>query len=303
MSKVPVVFVTDEHYVIPTCVAITSLLANRAPKTFYNVFIIGIKLSADSIAKLDSIAAKNFRLKIIAMPENKYAEYKSIWPGFHVTTVAMHKFDIVNILKNYAQVIYLDSDIIVQTDLSGLHAVNLKDNYAAAVKDMKGTLVNRYARKWGLSGYFNSGVQVLNLKKMREDKIFAKMMHNLKISRPFLTFMDQDVFNVSFQRKVIFLSPLYNYMINNIRFSLRRQARFFNLTKNKMRAIIKSPAIIHYTNSRKPWAHYFAPRVRVWLQYYKLSPYAGLPLKRRLFTQKDLLLIPRILCRLGLKYK
>jgi lipopolysaccharide biosynthesis glycosyltransferase len=217
-----------------------------------------------------------------------------------VSTTALYKLDIINILSGHNKVIYIDSDMLIQKDLAELYSMDLTGLYSAGVKDIKCTLVYDCARRWNLPGYFNSGMLVLNLKKMRADKMFEHMMADLRAIKKYSRFMDQDISNVSMRGKVLFLSPTYNYITTNLRFSIRQQAAFWGLSKEKMWKIIKSPAIIHYASPRKPWANYFAPYSNIWYKYYKLSPYANIPLKRRFFTQKDLLLIPRILYKLGL---
>ena len=80
-------------------------------------------------------------------------------------------------ITNLDKIIYLDCDIIVQMDIKQLWDIPLEDCYIAAVAE-RDTAVSRYfslsekVRFWALEmqveRYFNSGVIVLNLKKIRE---------------------------------------------------------------------------------------------------------------------------------------
>ena len=292
--KIPVVFITDESYIVPTCVSIISLSINRAPNTSYEVSVIGISLSKRSIAILSSMTSAGVQVKVITITKNKYITHRSLWPGFHVSSAAMYKFDLMNIFPEYKKILYLDSDTIIQADLKKLFNIDVKDKYAAVVKDMKGMITNHYEKKYGLKNYFNSGVMLLNLQKMRKDKIFTKMMDLLSSQSKVLTFMDQDIFNLAFTEKVRFISLKYNNMVSNRRFSAKKIANFFDIDSSIYAKMRKNSAIIHYTDARKPWSHYFAPDSYIWKKYFKLFSYKGIQAKRRFLTDKDLYLVPRI---------
>lgn len=67
----------------------------------------------------------------------------------------------------------------------------------------------------GHKRYFNNGMMLLNLKKMRKDNISEKLFAD-KLSDENTVFMTQDAFNRVFNTEVKFLSPLYNYMGPNL---------------------------------------------------------------------------------------
>ena len=39
-KKIPVAFISDDNFIMPTCVAITSLIMNKKPDTVYDIIII-----------------------------------------------------------------------------------------------------------------------------------------------------------------------------------------------------------------------------------------------------------------------
>ena len=45
MNKIPIVYITDDNYAMPTIVSIISLLKNKCKNTLPDVYVIGIDLS------------------------------------------------------------------------------------------------------------------------------------------------------------------------------------------------------------------------------------------------------------------
>lgn len=79
------------------------------------------------------------------------------------------------------KVIYLDTDAIVLDDISELWQTNLKGNYIAGVKDKNMDNFIDYIDIMGLpDDCINAGVIVMNLKKIRNDKIDDKFLNILE---------------------------------------------------------------------------------------------------------------------------
>ena len=55
MSKIPVVLISDDNFIMPTCVAITSLIVNKKPETEYDIYIIMAECSDESYAKIKEL--------------------------------------------------------------------------------------------------------------------------------------------------------------------------------------------------------------------------------------------------------
>ena len=52
MDKVAIVFICDANFVLPTCVAITSLLKNKDENSFYDIYIIKILFYLANFSKV-----------------------------------------------------------------------------------------------------------------------------------------------------------------------------------------------------------------------------------------------------------
>ena len=135
-----------------------------------------------------------------------------------------------------------------------MYDTNLDNVYAAAVKDIYASNID-YVKKQGIENYFNSGVMLLNLKKMREDNISEKLFE-CKRNETDGIFVDQNCFNLVFGKNVRYLSLKYNcipYAFSQ--YSDNEIANFYKISKEELQDIKNHIAIIHLANFYKPWKY------------------------------------------------
>lgn len=154
-TTVPVVFISSKTYTIPTAAAISSLIANKAPATIYDIHII-----TNGVSKEDAKAFMRFDnkkdVRVTLHPyEASLKQYET--KGYYVAGACILKFDISDMLPQYDKILYLDGDIIVREDLSSLYNLALKDNYAAAVGDFHGTVDLGFAERLKLKNILMPG--------------------------------------------------------------------------------------------------------------------------------------------------
>ena len=99
-------------------------------------------------------------------------------------------------------VLQLDIDTVVNDDLSPLWAIDLSDSYFAAVPEHLGG-----HRPYGPK-YYNAGVMLINLHKVREDGVEDVMIDLL--NREKLPYIDQDAWNKVGAATAIDLPVRYN---------------------------------------------------------------------------------------------
>lgn len=205
---IPIAFICDENYVMPTGVALTSLIANKKPETVYEVHVFGVEISEKSANTLSSMSAQNTQVSVHAIND----KYKDITDFEHtyVTSAACAKFDIPNLLPNYDKILYIDSDTIITSDLSELFNTDIETVYAGVVEDMYSTLIKPEHKNFNVDKFFNTGVLLLNAKKLRDEKMAEKLLETkIKINDPYI---DNASFVVTFDKNVKYLSPIFNYM-------------------------------------------------------------------------------------------
>ena len=116
MNEVNICFLTDNGYAMPTCVAMTSMLLNKNNDSKYNIYVLCINVSNNCIDKFMKLNREDFKINIIEL-NDKYQDFNM--KGVSASATAMYKFSIPEILDNIDKVIYLDGDILINSDLSG----------------------------------------------------------------------------------------------------------------------------------------------------------------------------------------
>ena len=243
-----VVFITDVNYDLATVVACNSLIKNKNESTLINLYIITTGLTEAVKKWFDKFEYKNVNIEIIEV-KNDWEDLAQNHP--YVSSAALVKFALPNIFKSLSKILYLDSDILILSDITELFSTTIKHKYAAVVKDITAMEQGHHV-KINHKSYFNSGVMLLNLEKMRKDNITEKLIKT-KASKTFTYFMDQDELNFCFEEKVVFISPKHNLMLREFRKNLEDCANFFDLALENFERAVKQPSILHLANNPKVW--------------------------------------------------
>ena len=174
INKVNIAYSTDENYIFPTLVSMTSLMENSNKDTFCKIIILISKgVSEKDKSTLKSIEKKynNCKVNLVDM-NNQFENSEEIY----WSTAMYYRLNLPQILQNEKRCIYIDGDTIVRKDLSEMYNLNLDDYYIAGVRDFNWK-VNSESNHYialeipDLNSYVCSGVLVMNLEKMRNDNL------------------------------------------------------------------------------------------------------------------------------------
>ena len=269
IKPIPIAFITDENYLMPTSVSITSLLATKLRDTVYEIFVIAVDCSETSKERLRSFQG----LQII---DASVYEYRNIHQLGYISRACLLKFNLCELISQHKKVLYLDSDIIVREDLTDLYNTELGESYAAAV----------YARlePGDPRRKINGGVLLFNAEKMRRDNMREKLAQ-FRLELGDSPSMDQKTFNLVLGENFVPLSVRYNCMPPVLSDTLERHGleylnRFFQTSYASLEACLADAAIIHYPAGLKPWKYTHAPYEEEWMAHYHNSPFGHEPLKR-----------------------
>jgi UDP-glucose:(galactosyl)LPS alpha-1,2-glucosyltransferase len=283
MNIIPVCSITDENLPFAMAAMMTSALENAAETTFYKFYcFISGNVSGDDRKKLLSIgdSRKNCSIELMDMG-NLYLDL----PDTHsyVTNVSLYKIAIIKNLTGHDKVLYLDSDIIVRRDLCELYHYDLNDNYVGAVLSINKCLDQARLAKHidipDMETYFNAGVMLMNLKKMRADRLAEKLESHIG---NFSGSVDQSIFNHVCYRRIVSLPPKYNVTYNNFHlYKTKRAGRFY--PAEELSDAVTSPVIFHYAIAEKPWDYSGMIFGKEWDGYYKKSPYGNIKRYKKMF--------------------
>jgi Lipopolysaccharide biosynthesis proteins, LPS:glycosyltransferases len=138
---------------------------------------------------------------------------------------------------NVNKIIFLDCDLIVNKDITELWNTDVKDYMVAAVMD-------RYRKD---ENFFNSGVMVLNVKKLRDFDFYTKWKKYIEKNVCNMILHDQDILNPVLEGNVFFIAE--NWNVHHGVF-LKLYDKF---NKRNMKDFSDYCYIIHYSTKIKPW--------------------------------------------------
>ncbi len=258
VQKIPIAFSVDDNYVPYLSVTIKSILENSSERNHYELIILEENLSESNRKLLSSLTAErdNFSIRFlnVAPLMEKYVKNK-LYICLHFSRANYYRLFLAEILPNYKEIIYLDSDIIVQKDPAELLEINLEDNYLAAGHEW--ACLSRHFRiylkatlklKEVTQNYFITGLMVMNLQKIRNDNLILEFMKTIRQNKKLLM-VDQDVLNIVCQGKVTFLPPEWNicwHWKNSLSPRVLKKYNVYGPPETL-------PALIHYASDRKPW--------------------------------------------------
>lgn len=275
-------FITDDGYAMQTCIAIHSISKNRNKNNEYYVYILCNNVSKNNQEKFEQLNDNGFNIKIIELLGNdEYLKYDI--KGIPASPTAIYKFSIPQILKDIDKVLYLDGDLIVKNDLEELFNYNLSGKCIGAVKDTSGLARGLYKVFMNKKVfYFNSGVMLMDLNKMRENDYTAKLI-DYRING-YNEYMDQDALNYILKDDVVELPFKYNtqLLFLSICNEFDKIYAYLSLNNNERNKeeVVKEAEIIHYSGNKKPWRHTDGAEHELWTYYYYSSPYKEVMLNR-----------------------
>lgn len=258
-----IVYIADENFVIPTLVSIRSLIVNA--NNPLEIHIICVEMSADSCEQLKSSETDKIKIQLHRVDD----EYKDLFAKHtHVSKAALFKFKLSEIFSDLDKILYVDGDIIFNKGFEQIFSYDISEYYAAVVQDMLAVVRDGWTTKLGVEKYFNSGVMYLNLKKLRADDCCNKLIEAKK-NEIVKGFMDQNVLNTVLGKNVLYLDCRFNFLVTYLRMENCAEsiASFFDMDLETVNNCIKTPYIVHFTDSKKVWKDVTAERYQEWVKY------------------------------------
>lgn len=248
-KTIDVCLTADNNYAEHMYITVLSLILNLNRNVDCNVWILDAWLSDD--VKTMFLWLEKYKWIHIYFKLIDITPYKK-YPSFCWTYNTYFRLDAENLFPEIDTVLYLDPDIVVNSDVSELFDIDMSWYAIAAA-----TAINTYyyyyyilkipKKYW----YFNAGVVFMNLKYMRQNGISQKLFDYIECNWNKLTAFDQDALNAILFDKRLQLWWEYNVT------ALVWYKYYWK------KHICKHPKIIHYWWSFKPRKSY----CNHWLDY------------------------------------
>lgn len=273
-NAIPVFLSCDDKFLWHAIAVVASIMENGSPDNNYDILVIGDDLNFDKlVASLDWMKRyPNGNLRFINAADCFSLSQMS---HFYVTKAfpisVYFRFFAPMLFSNYDRIIYLDSDLVVLADMAELYRTDIGDALLGAVHDF----MHEEELPSG-SSYFNSGVLLLNLGKMRAENIQEKLIDAVKdFDAPSLP--DQDILNAVCKGKVAFIDMVWNFQEwmaeterTSVKFRFSRPAIQMMCFENKANC-----RVLHYTEN-KPWNfRYTGTKGGYYWKYAAMTPFLG----------------------------
>lgn len=266
-----IVITIDNRYIEYCATMLVSLIENN-PDSKIQCFIIHEEIEERLINKFHKTFENSPSITFIF----KYIEpsiLKEAPISHHISVATYFRLLIPDILPiEMEKVLYLDSDILILSSLKELWNTDVNDHYLAAAIAAG---MDDYPQEIGLaknSLYFNAGVMLLNLTKIRTFELFSKSLHLIQNESHRIKWWDQDILNILFTDSWIPINLKWNAQPFVFEDELKHSNNHKLITRYYefgYEEAIKSPVIIHFAGGSKPWDIYFNGFGKETYQYYQ----------------------------------
>lgn len=243
-AEIPIFFTIDDNYAPFLATALNSAIKNSSDDRRYRAVILYQELMLDNMKKIKALETENFKIDFITMCEGMetITDRLSNRLRFDCFTLTIYfRLFIPTMFPQYDKGIYVDSDIVLLGDIAELYDIDIGDNLIGACTDLSvqeiPRIVDYIENAVGVprDKYINSGVLLMNLKKLREvglDKRFLKLLNKYHFDS---VAPDQDYLNALCHGRIHYLSPVWDAMPND-------NAR-----------PLSDARLVHYNLYSKPW--------------------------------------------------
>lgn len=305
MSKLNVLYLTDNNYVIFAGVSIISLFENNRNIDEIDVYVIDDAISDENKRIYEEIAEK-YRRKIIFLDVSRGVEILKklgapTYRNSYTTYLKLFAFDLIP--DTVDRLFFIDSDTIIVGDLSDVLSIDMKGKMIGAVKD---GLSHSYKVALGYpeeDSWYNMGVMLVDIVKWKQQNAQNKVIEQLKLRNAYVA-VDQDILNITQHDNIIPIDSKYNATPHHYVYSYKAFMKAFKqkgfYTKEEMENGEKNAVIRHFERflGQSPWHKgSIHPYTKLFDKYLELSPWRGYEKKEanRSFKFKILRMLYRIL--------
>ena len=243
LNYISIAFCIDNIYALYSYVSMISILETKNFNTFISFYIIVKKdFSEQNKAIILSLYEQYDFLNIsLIYMDDRYNKVKVI---NYLNQMAYFRLSLGELLPNLNKIIYLDSDVIVYNDLTNLFNTNFNGHMILCRKAPKKMKINEKMK-------INSGILLLNLKKMRDTKFEQKIIKI--INKGFVSSVqDQELLIKYFLNDMGEFNEKYNFPNTGFNSLINYYKKTNSDHKiNQLRFISIYPTIKHFNGPKK----------------------------------------------------
>ena len=276
-----IVAAANDFYVPYLSVLIRSVIKFSNDDIHYNFTVMNTDITErhQTVLKEMALEKDNFEISFINV-KSEMKDYQKLFISNHIKIETYFRLLLPKLMPDVHKVLYMDCDVIANTDVSELYSTDVNGYYLAGTRDADSAancntnseyceyvdetllLPNHY-------DYLQAGIIVMNLDEFRNSCDTDKLL-KIAMSRKW-TFHDQDVLNFCCKGKIKFIDYAWNFVYDYDENFRRSTNVIVNaphyIFSDYMRAK-KSPKIIHFSWTNKPW---FSPGVHFGEKFWSIA--------------------------------
>lgn len=278
-EAITIVTAADNNYADFAGITINSIINNACTEDNYDIVILTNDIADDKIRNILSLIRDkdNFSIRFIYV--NSIMEQLDIHISDNYKIVTYYRLLLQKLMQRYSKVLYIDSDIIVNSDLKELWSEDLEGYLIGATYDMLISAWQNYDS--GMQAYFEAlgvnnpgryiqaGVILFNIFEL--NRCFDKNLLIQKACNERYIFADQDLINILCKGRIKYLNLAWDV--------LNLSDEGFNLCENYLPEKLKeeyyealnNPKIIHFTEQSFPCWKFDRKFGELYWQYTKES--------------------------------
>lgn len=254
-------FAGDDKIATQMCVAMTSIVRHKRSFDRIDFFILESDMSPRNRERIKRLEMHDVSVEFIRVNEKRFTEKSSAFR--HAPVQAYFVYLIPQLKCHYEKVLYLDCDVIARKSLASLWGTALGDNYAAVVQEFCADAAKMVKLK--VPRIFNSGMLLLNNKKLVEENIPEILFENAQKYCNNCDYVNRDILNYTFNGKVVWVAPQYNAQGNLWRPETCEKSIYDAESLWRAR---HNPILVHYNFPGKPGVR------RGWRKLRTFQPFA-----------------------------
>lgn len=246
---------SDRNYAKLSMVSIASLLENNQDAESIRIYYINNNIGSDYEEKLNNIV-ESFGREIIYIDASNIDTSFIVETWFHVS--GYYRILITEMIPE-SKIIYLDCDTVIIGSFKELWNMNLNNYLFAGVKDTVQNYVATSVGQANNSFYINSGFLYMNLAELRNIGFNKRVKDYFCQHNGLIPHYDQGVVNALGYRKILYLSPRYNFTSQFFTYNAKQLKSLFSISdfysQQEMNEAKNDIVVIHYLNYfyGRPW--------------------------------------------------
>ena len=241
--NIPIFYACDDNFVKYTMVSIYSLIENASTDCDYTIYILHTSIREETKRQAMELEKPGFSIVFTDVSDRLAAVTKDLPVRDYYSKATYFRLFIADMFPELDKALYIDSDTVIQGNISELYLTELGDYWLGACHEQAMVQADHYGtyaeNVVGVSRYnfFNAGVLLINCARSRESGLLKKFAERLA-EYDFVVTQDEDYLNLICKDHILWLDQRWNTEVYC-----------------EFDYPIEEAKIIHYIMTSKPW-HY-----------------------------------------------